>query len=416
MSTGRIEPNRRPNTPVTAAPAAAPVAPAGESRSEHSSAPASGESGFTAARPPSSPAPIASPADVVAARRNAKYAEYDRLLKDGKLDVTIGVGYDETGADNYAWSQIQRSLLGQGFRLDRVNEDGVHIYKQKVQIEGRDIDVQVNAFHGRNTEGPRDKFVEAMGSSEIVIYAGHARYGSGPDFDDKHDNSGNYFIDRGYTSATKPKNLYEGANNSGIRDTDKTKEYQMMLMFGCSTKHYEPAIRRLLKGSKDLDLISTQQVAYWNDLPKGVDMFLKGLKASKPIDEILGEMNDKIKGEDPKQALFSGNGFQDNRYQPGMDIPRVAGVEDVLEGRATLGIERDAAGKLVYNHLAERAQKLLMKAGIPLGKNSHADSDGYFGPMTEAAVRAFQEREGLTASGTIDAATMRKLEGYSEFR
>jgi murein L,D-transpeptidase YcbB/YkuD len=180
-------------------------------------------------------------------------------------------------------------------------------------------------------------------------------------------------------------------------------------MFGCKTKDYEPEIRNLLKGTQNLDLVTTQDLAYWNDLPKGVDIFLRGLKAGKSNDEIIGEMNSQIKGENPNKNLFAYKGGEDNKWDPSKPIPTASSLDDVLAGRVTIGPSKE------YNPLAERAQKFLMKAGIKLGANNFKESDGYFGQKTTDAVKAFQKREKLPETGIIDSATMRKLEGYSEF-
>lgn len=416
---GRVnDPARRPTQPTAPAAPAAPAAATTPAQPAASAAPASAapaaSTSFTAAKPPTAAAPRQDPAAAaVAARsasRDAKYADYDKLLADGKLTVAIGVGYDETGADEVAWADIKKNLVNQGFKLDHVNKDGVHIYKQQVEMQGKMIDVTVNAFQGRNTKDPLKKFTEGMANNELVIYTGHARYGSGPDFDDINSNKENYFIGKGYTSDHKPTNLYEGANHRGIKGTDINQEYQMMLMFGCRTKDYEPEINNLLKG-KNLDLVTTQDLAYWNDLPKGVDIFMRGLKAGKSQQEIMADMNSQIKGENPDQVpnLFAWKHGEDNTFKPGQAIPTKTSVDDVLAGRATISKSKD------YNPLAERAQKFLMKAGIKLGTNSFAESDGRFGDKTFAAVQAFQEMKKLPKTGIIDAATMKALESYSEF-
>src|SRR5262245_3439493 len=111
-SVGRTNNDRRANAPAGTPPAAAPAQAAAAqpaAAAPGGAAPTAQQTSFTTARQPAAtPQQDAASAAVNAreARRGAKYAEYDRLLADGKLDVAIGVGYDETGADQYAWSDL----------------------------------------------------------------------------------------------------------------------------------------------------------------------------------------------------------------------------------------------------------------------------------------------------------------------
>jgi hypothetical protein len=45
-----------------------------------------------------------------------------------------------------------------------------------------------------DTPNAKEKFARDMESSEMVMYAGHGRYGSGPDFDDINSTAGNFRI------------------------------------------------------------------------------------------------------------------------------------------------------------------------------------------------------------------------------
>jgi peptidoglycan hydrolase-like protein with peptidoglycan-binding domain len=60
-------------------------------------------------------------------------------------------------------------------------------------------------------------------------------------------------------------------------------------------------------------------------------------------------------------------------------------------------------GGASYNPTVKEAQELLNKLGYGVGV------DGKTGPNTMAAVKAFQSKEGLPSTGTLDAATMDKL-------
>ncbi len=61
---------------------------------------------------------------------------------------------------------------------------------------------------------------------------------------------------------------------------------------------------------------------------------------------------------------------------------------------------------------AQGADRELMKAAQQALKDKGYDPgsvDGNMGPKTEAALREYQQKEGLTATGTADAETMAKL-------
>ncbi len=388
------------SSPRKESPPAAPAA--GQSAASSSGTPATDR--FTAAQRQGATAGASDSA-------GKKYAEYDKLLADGKLEIAIGVGYDENSADVSAWGNLTWRIESMGFKKDLVTDEGVHVYRKRMTIRGKETEVVINAFQGRNSDKPLDKFTEAMSSSEIVIYSGHARYGSGPDFNDIKDNDQNYFIGRGYTSDHKPENLYEGKSSRGLRNTDTTQQYQIMALLGCRTKDYEAQIRKRLKGTKNLDLLLTKDLAYWNTLPEAIGIFVGGLTKGQDVGTILKDLNQKIKGEDVGKDLFYMPGTGDNRYQPGTPIPDAKSVADVLAGRVTLGPSKE------YSPLVERAQKLLVRAGIPLGghNDSFPETDGRFGDKTTQAVKTFQKREGLPVNGTIDGGTLKKLQQFSGF-
>ena len=53
----------------------------------------------------------------------------------------------------------------------------------------------------------------------------------------------------------------------------------------------------------------------------------------------------------------------------------------------------------------------LLRAATPSSSDKTLAIDGSYGPATTAAVKAFQTSHQLTASGTVDQATWRKLLG-----
>jgi peptidoglycan hydrolase-like protein with peptidoglycan-binding domain len=72
-----------------------------------------------------------------------------------------------------------------------------------------------------------------------------------------------------------------------------------------------------------------------------------------------------------------------------------------MKGKAMTAKQR--AWAMHHRMWLMKVQKALDKAG------AHLKVDGYWGPKTMAAVRAFQKSHGLKATGHLDHATLAKL-------
>jgi hypothetical protein len=84
----------------------------------------------------------------------------------------------------------------------------------------------------------------------------------------------------------------------------------------------------------------------------------------------------------------------------------------VLAGLAVPAVTKVAAAGMVcvsydyHPNLARAVQQALIRAGA-----QGLVADGQFGPRSKEALRAFQRRKGLAASGEVDEATFRALFG-----
>lgn len=131
---------------------------------------------------------------------------YDRLLADNLLDMTLAVGY-EPGQD-MATSQgdkLVKGLITRGFTQDKARalellkaagqnpqEDYEYLVKENIGIkDGQPVHAVVRlirpTLENQETVGAshRSATLEGMDQSDVFMYAGHARYGSGLDFDAK---------------------------------------------------------------------------------------------------------------------------------------------------------------------------------------------------------------------------------------
>jgi hypothetical protein len=139
------------------------------------------------------------------ARRGQHELRLGEMFKDGVLDVTIALGFDEDGANKPALWNLVYALLKNHLLFNPWSAAG--LYKQAGRAPGgigeffvnknaltyrppagaaRKIDVVVRLVH--SLDGSEGKevaaaFKEGMIQSDVAYYAGHGRYGSGPDFD-----------------------------------------------------------------------------------------------------------------------------------------------------------------------------------------------------------------------------------------
>jgi peptidoglycan hydrolase-like protein with peptidoglycan-binding domain len=150
----------------------------------------------------------ASPTVVPPSGRNAggPAPEYDRLLADGLLQITLAVGYDEGGLTEAEHHEIRRGLQDvRGFRLDP--DRAAELYDaagRPPPAEGGELWVKENvatsmgnpvhcvlrvigpAPQGGDGSSNATAALAALNESEVFEYGGHARYGTGPDFDQNY--------------------------------------------------------------------------------------------------------------------------------------------------------------------------------------------------------------------------------------
>ena len=151
---------------------------------------------------------------------STKFPEYGKLFADGKLNSTIAVGFDEKRSDKAETKDVIAGLTTRGYtQLDpntaatdkamgerfkaagidpaTAKTDGLQYFTKTFKYGGKDVTSVVKLITP-DTPQAKDKFAKAMGGSELVIYSGHGRYGSGPDFDPITSPKGNFVIGKPY--------------------------------------------------------------------------------------------------------------------------------------------------------------------------------------------------------------------------
>ncbi|MBM4365109.1 MAG: hypothetical protein FJ102_02765 [Deltaproteobacteria bacterium] len=310
---------------------------------------------------------------------------YGEMFKDGLLDMNLGLGFDESNWHNHAGPAIMEAIKARGFKDDAAlaaslykksgrevgdSAFGKYFVKQKAITwkppagEARTVDVVIrfvtNSVAGNSKsdgEGKRaaDAFMEGMQESDVSYYAGHGRYGSGPDFDrnmrfqlmnDKGDvekeysdytvlekdlaalgkksgksawtmyqeytksgklktigsNDGNLFMNptNNHTGEFGGNLMYQNLKNGGKKPVtgaegamgQTDRNYRLMVFDGCRTQDYKKQIRGTPNSSsRDLGLIDTTRTTYWGDEAETIGAFIDGVLATESSKGLTGKMD-----------------------------------------------------------------------------------------------------------------------------
>lgn len=136
------------------------------------------------------------------------YPRYDKMFQDGVLDVTVAIGYDEpvgpwAGANIDEENKVDQQLVQRGYTADpdkvkellqaagreiKGNYQGLYVKENIATQNGKPVHgivrvVKAGRADMNNGTEARNAALEAMNQSDAFLYGGHARYGSGPDFD-----------------------------------------------------------------------------------------------------------------------------------------------------------------------------------------------------------------------------------------
>jgi peptidoglycan hydrolase-like protein with peptidoglycan-binding domain len=279
--------------------------------------------------------------------------EYDELFQDGRLDMTIAQGFDENGtADGSIW-RLQRGLQDQGFRRidpermsekereklgvgpDRYEKGATYFTKQITDpVSRKPVDVVVKLITPGSAATPeevRDMFKRALERDEVVSYNGHARYGTGPDFDAIDSGRGNFVIDRdgGPTGHPHAPLTTALANKpeSMLKDLRPFPgKYQLLYFNACTTENYMENLRDPTKfagrTTKNTDIIGS---TIPTRLATGADHVL-GF-----VDMLANRrsINDWAAAENKREADMI-QGFLDQGYSAadldGVDVKRAQGT------------------------------------------------------------------------------------------
>jgi peptidoglycan hydrolase-like protein with peptidoglycan-binding domain len=257
-----------------------------------------------------------------------QFPEYDQMFKDGVMQTTLGLGFDEDGNDVALRRDIVQGLGERGFRkLDvktlsdeqlkqqgfdpkSIDRDATYFTKP-FQHGGKDVQALVKLVD-RDTPGAKDKFADGMKQDDLILYSGHGRRGSGPDFDHATSAAGNYVIGK----PTEAGHYTLGDNDVGKQGALSTG-YQMMFFDACNTNNYLDDLRSRPKNKDtgNLDVIASTRELPWSTSKADILGTLDGVMGGKSIQDIKGGL-DAQNAEAGKGAAFVADGFKANSYRP----------------------------------------------------------------------------------------------------
>ncbi len=336
----------------------------------------------------------------IASQKSGPFPQYDRMLDDNLLDMTVAIGYDE-GDKNWASSNLieevkmEAALSQRGFKHDNARalallkeagqtpdaEYSAFYVKESVQSHnGKPVHAIVRlikAGDGQAGQANRKAAIEGMNQSDVFMYGGHARFGSGIDFDrnftvtvdwegvanapaqgkvtysDYHelktllgdDNASAIQWMKRLESAGKmtvnpsndgnirmsEKNLHpaefgahlmqtalSGVDNT-LSEEIQSDRYKLWLFNGCRTEDYHQPIANEARSnaqlkSENLDLFTTNETLYWQNISSSLLAFMDGVMA----EDGSPDLSLRLQNANPEQApaiTHRNHGFEDNPRQ-----------------------------------------------------------------------------------------------------
>lgn len=266
---------------------------------------------------------LAQLAEAAATPRPPPAPEYDELFADGVLRTTLAVGFDEVDAHVPEVAQVRRGLAARGYtpldvarlsadeqaRLGVADEPDAEYVTRTFTHHGQPVTAVVKLVTP-DTPGARERFAKGLAQDEFVLYGGHGRYGSGPDFDAIDSPDGNFVIG----PAFEPGHVTVGPND--LARTPLSDGYQLFFFDGCNTFRYFDDLRTRPKNKStvNLDVIGSTTELYWHVTAENLFAMLDGVTAGKDLAALQQDLDALNRsGPDDTRRYFVGDGFDDNR-------------------------------------------------------------------------------------------------------
>lgn len=257
------------------------------------------------------------------------YVDYERMLADGRLDITLAVGFEtkpiqaaeaespDESVSAFKARHLRQWLAERKFtRVGKSDQPGQEHYELKTrlsfpgrdrQVHTKEVTIQVNLITPQR--GAAAQFRRALNESEITLYTGHARGGMGPDFDDIKSALENFVL--GAYSTKHAQGKLRGSLNSHAnevitkhvndlermtqRDGWDRQKYRVWFFNACSSLLYLRGIRGGLlpeeMGTQNLDLFGTTKPIHPTTGTWAALTFLDGILQTHSMEQIVTDMN-----------------------------------------------------------------------------------------------------------------------------
>lgn len=267
-----------------------------------------------------------------------KFPKYEELFKDGLLDATIAVGYDENftfdseierirmkikselGCEKVDASQAAQAYKGAGMSMPSKGGGEYFLAKDKFKYKNKGVSVLIRLITYKDPE-IKEAYLEALQKSDVSIYTGHGRYGSGPDFDDKHSNKGNVWINPEQRihegGATQVYNELKASNTERpLEKIQFDQKYRVWFFDGCNTRLYMNALRaNATIDHRNIDVFGAGTEISVSTTADDVIAFVAGLINQQSAQAIVERLN-KINGITDNRKGFQAEGLGDNPVTP----------------------------------------------------------------------------------------------------
>ncbi|MDJ0771512.1 MAG: peptidoglycan-binding domain-containing protein [Ilumatobacter sp.] len=284
--------------------------------------------------------------------------DYARLLEDNRLDVTVAFGYSDRNAlrrgasgewedtgtpvEEVLAERFRAWLQGRGFALELLGfDDNVEHWRAEHTFVWYDDE---GSAHTRTADvwvrlltpgaGAAAEFGRGLSQAEITLYKGHARYGSGPDFDPRDSSEENFRIgiDTALEAAGR-RTRVEEARRHGVAvdevndlveltsspDFDRDR-YRVLFLQACTSMAYLDELRSEVGGQEHLDVVGSRVPTIFTSdesaiRPEEAQIFLGGILDGETVEDIvraLDEHQATAHENVQRRGVFTMSGVGDN--------------------------------------------------------------------------------------------------------